>query len=119
LAFFTLIAGIVAMALCLAGLAVFKRRIYRSAFAYPKDDEEAEIDTNATERHCAWDAGDTVEIDVPGTVHYRGGSGDQAIARGSPEAIAHLRVRDGRITQSCRGRWARNDVEITLPGRAG
>ncbi len=117
LAFFTLIAGIVAMALCLAGLAVFKRRIYRSAFAYSKDDEDAEIDANATEGHWAWDGGDTVDIAVPGTVHYRGGSGDEVIARGSREAIAHIRVRNGKITQSWSGRWARRDLDITLPGR--
>jgi hypothetical protein len=81
------------------------------------DDEDAKIDPKATERTWVWDGGDTVEIAVPGTVHYRGGSGDQVIARGSPEAIAHLRVRNGRITQSCSDRWARSDLDITLPGR--
>jgi hypothetical protein len=89
-----------------------------SAVSSCHDDAAAEIDPKATERHWAWDGGDTVEIAVPGTVHYRGGSGDQVIARGSPEAIAHLRVRNGRITQSCNGRWARSDLDITLPGRA-
>ena len=83
-----------------------------------RDDADAQVDPNATERHWAWDGGDTVEIAVPATVHYRGGSGDEVIARGAPEAIAHLRVRDGRITRSCSPRSARNDLDITLPGRA-
>jgi hypothetical protein len=82
------------------------------------DDADAKIDPTVTERHWVWDGGDTVDIDVPATVHYRGGSGDEVIARGSPEAIAHIRVRNGKITQSCSGRWARNDLDITLPGRA-
>jgi hypothetical protein len=82
------------------------------------DDADAKIDPTVTERHWAWDGGDTVDIDVPGTVHYRRGSGDEVIARGSPEAIAHIRVRNGKITQFCSGRWARSDLDITLPGRA-
>jgi hypothetical protein len=82
------------------------------------DDADAKIDPTVTERRWAWDGGDTVDIAVPGTVHYRGGSGDEVIARGSPEAIAHIRVRNGRITQSCNSRWARSDLDITLPGRA-
>jgi hypothetical protein len=82
------------------------------------DDADAKIDPTVTERRWAWDGGDTIEIAVPGTVHYRGGSGDEVIARGSPEAIAHLRVRNGKITQLCSGRWAQTDLDITLPGRA-
>ena len=83
-----------------------------------RDDADAQIDPTATERHWAWDGDDTVEIAVHGTVHYRGGSGDEVIVRGAPEALAHLRVKDGKITQSCSRASARNDLDITLPGRA-
>ena len=89
-----------------------------SAVSSCHDDDDAKIDPTATDRRWAWDGGDSVEIAAPATVHYRGGSGDQVIAHGSPEAIAHLRVNNGRITQSCNGRWARGDLDITLPGRA-
>jgi hypothetical protein len=81
-------------------------------------DDGAKIDPAATERHWAWDGGDTVDIAVPGTVHYRGGSGDEVVARGSAAAIARLWVRNGRIASPCRGGFARDDVDITLPGRA-
>jgi hypothetical protein len=81
------------------------------------DENDAKIDPTATERRWAWDGGDTVEIAVPGTVHYRGGIGDQVIARGAPEMLAHLRIRNGTIGSSCYGRWGRSDLDITLPGR--
>jgi hypothetical protein len=88
-----------------------------SSFNSCHDDNDAKIDPTVTERRWAWDGGDTVEIAVPGTVHYRGGIGDQVIARGAPETLAHLRIRNGTIDSSCYGRWARNDLDITLPGR--
>jgi Putative auto-transporter adhesin, head GIN domain len=80
-------------------------------------DEHGKSDATATERHWPWDGGDTVEIAAPATVRYRGGSGDEVIARGSPDVIAHLRVRHGKIDLPCRG-LTRHDLDITLPGRA-
>jgi hypothetical protein len=80
-------------------------------------DEDGKSDATATERHWPWDGGDTVEIAAPATVRYRGGSGDEVIARGSPDVIAHLRVRHGKIDLPCRG-LTRHDLDITLPGRA-
>ena len=82
------------------------------------DDRQGPVDPTVSERHWPWEGGDTVDIDVPATVHYRGGSGDELSVRGSPQAIAALRVHNGRITKSCRGGWARRDLDITLPGRA-
>ncbi|HEX3525073.1 MAG TPA: DUF2807 domain-containing protein [Stellaceae bacterium] len=87
-------------------------------FATSCRDDGAKIDPAATERHWAWDGGDTVDIAVPATIHYRGGSGGDVIARGSAAAIARLRVHDGRIASSCRGGFVRDDLDITLPGRA-
>ena len=72
--------------------------------------------TNNT-REIAWDSdGDEVTINVPATVTYRPGTGTMLIARGSPEVLSHLRVRDGRIGLDCRGLSFGSDLELTLPG---
>lgn len=77
----------------------------------------AKADSSATERRWTWDGGDTIDIAVPATVHFRGGDGDEVIARGSPEILSHIEVRGGRITLDCHHgvRW--RTVDITLPGR--
>jgi hypothetical protein len=79
-AFFALIAGIVAIALSLAGLAVL---ICAGFFGLRSlaQTSDAKFDPTVTERHWAWDGGDTVDIAVPATLHYHRGSGDQVIAR--------------------------------------
>ncbi len=68
------------------------------------------------ERRIAWDGGDSVAINASATVHYRAGEGDEVIVRGRPEAVAHVKVHDGKISVTCRG-VSRNDLDITLPGR--
>jgi hypothetical protein len=79
--------------------------------------DSAKSDQNASERRWAWDGGDTIDIAVPATVHFRGGDGDEVIARGPSEILAHIEVGNGRITLDCHGnRWRK--VDITLPGRA-
>ena len=81
-------------------------------------DGDGNADANATERHWPWDGGDTLEIAVPATVRYRGGSADEVVARGSPDVIAHLRVRGGKIDLPCSPRgFGRRGLDITLPGR--
>jgi hypothetical protein len=68
-------------------------------------------------REIAWDSDDTdVTINVPATVTYRPGTGTMLIARGSPEVLSHLQVRDGRIGLDCRGVSFGSDLELTLPG---
>lgn len=79
--------------------------------------DDAKADPNATERRWTWDGGDKVDIALPATVHFHGGDGDEVIARGPPEILAHIEVGGGRITLDCRGaRWRK--VDIILPGRA-
>ena len=69
-------------------------------------------------REIAWDGdGDEVTINVPATVTYRPGTGMTLIARGSPEALNHLRVRGGRIEFDCRGLFFGGDLDLILPGR--
>ena len=74
----------------------------------------AEVVNNT--REIAWDSNDDdVTINVPATVTYRPGTGTMLIARGEPEVLSHLRVRDGRIGLDCRG-VSFGDLELTLPG---
>lgn len=77
----------------------------------------AKSDATATERRWAWDGGDTVMIAVPARVRYRGGEGEEVIARGSPDALANIRVQNGKIDSTCNGHFDFDSVEITLPGR--
>jgi hypothetical protein len=79
------------------------------------DDGKAGADTS--ERRWTWNGGDTVDIAGAATVHFRGGEGDEVIARGPPDALAHIEVREGRIMLACRG-TGRRAIDITLPGRA-
>src|SRR6476469_4377686 len=70
-----------------------------------------------SERRLAWTGGDTIDIALPATVHFRGGAGDEVIVRGSPDVIGHVEVRGGRITLDCRGDLP-GAIQIELPGRA-
>ena len=71
-----------------------------------------------TTREIAWTSdSDEVTINVPATVTYRPGSGTTLIARGSPGALSHLRVRGRRIEFDCRGADFDGDLDLTLPGR--
>jgi hypothetical protein len=89
-----------------------------SFFAKSCGDGDGRADAKQPERRLAWQGGNTVEIALPATVRYRGGEGSDLIIRGSPDVIAHVELRDGRITLDCRRRGDVRDVEITLPGRA-
>ncbi|MFI5001360.1 MAG: GIN domain-containing protein, partial [Reyranellales bacterium] len=71
----------------------------------------------ASERRLKWDGGDTVDIALPATVHYRSGEGDEVIVRGAPDVVANVEIYGGRIRLDCHGSRARS-VDITLPGRA-
>jgi hypothetical protein len=79
---------------------------------------DGKADAKQQERRLMWEGGDTVDITLPASVRYRGGEGSDVIVRGSPDVIAHVELRHGRITLDCH-RWGGfRDVEITLPGRA-
>jgi len=75
-------------------------------------------DAKQRERRLAWEGDDTVEISLPASVRYRGGEGSEVIVRGSPDVIAHVEVRRGRITLDCHRWGGLRDIEVTLPGRA-
>src|SRR5262249_35557873 len=68
------------------------------------------------ERSLAWDGGDSVELSLPGTVHWRAGEGNEPIVRGAPGVANHVDLHGSRIVLTCRGRTG--SLDITLPGRA-
>ena len=53
-------------------------------------------------RTLAWNGGNKASIELPATVHYRRGSGDQVVIKGDSEVISHVRVNDGKIKLDCR-----------------
>jgi Putative auto-transporter adhesin, head GIN domain len=87
-------------------------------FARSCGNSDGKADAKPSERRLTWEGGDTVDITVPGSVRYRGGEGSDIVVRGSPDVIAHVEVRHGKITLDCH-RWGGfRDIEVTLPGRA-
>jgi hypothetical protein len=81
-------------------------------------DGSGKADARPSERRWTWEGGDTVEVALPATVRYRGSDGSDLIARGSPDVLAHIEIRGGRIMLDCHQSWRSRDIEITLPGRA-
>jgi hypothetical protein len=75
----------------------------------------AKADSATSKRHLAWTGGDTIEIALPATVHFRAGDGSDLVLRGAPDAIANVEIRGNRLVLDCRppGR-----IDVTLPGTA-
>ena len=73
----------------------------------------------ATSRDLDWDGSNSAGFAVRGTANYAPGSGgDKVHATGNPQALAHLRIRNGTVEDDCRG-WRERDsgLVVTLPGR--
>jgi hypothetical protein len=72
----------------------------------------------ATSRDLEWDGSDHVGLSVGGHARYTPGSDNKVHLTGDPQALAHVRVRDGSIEMDCNG-WNHNsgNLEITLPGQ--
>jgi hypothetical protein len=79
---------------------------------------EAVQGATATSRTLEWDGSDHVGLSVGGHATYTPGGDGKLHVTGDPQAIAHLRVRDGKIEMDCRS-WNSGDsnLQITLPGR--
>ncbi|HTR85913.1 MAG TPA: DUF2807 domain-containing protein [Reyranella sp.] len=75
----------------------------------------ATADNASAERRLAWTGGDTIEIALPATVHFRAGEGPDLIVRGAPDAVANVEIRGNRLVLDCR---APGRVDVTLPGTA-
>lgn len=75
-------------------------------------------DATATSRELDWDGSDHLGLSVPGRAVYTPGGDNMVHVTGDPQAIAHLRVRDGRIEMDCHGWHGSHDAfNITLPGQ--
>jgi hypothetical protein len=73
----------------------------------------------ATSRKVSWTGSDRVVINVPATIRYRRGTGDQIEMSGDPQMLANIKVEDGKIRLDCslRRGFPRQQLHITLPGR--
>ena len=69
------------------------------------------------ERRLPWAGGDTIEVLTPVPLRLVAGDGSDVIMRGTPDAIAHLKLRGGKLF-SCGRRGASGPIEIELPARA-
>jgi len=78
-------------------------------------DGPAIADSASSERHLAWSGGDTIEIALPATVHFRAGEGSDLVLRGMPDAIAHVELLGNRLVLDCR---SPGRIDVTLPGNA-
>jgi hypothetical protein len=78
---------------------------------------EAIQSATATSRDLDWDGSDHVGLSVGGHAHYTPGSDNKVHLIGDPQALAHIRVRDGNIEMDCNGNHNSGNLEITLPGQ--
>ena len=71
-----------------------------------------------TSRDLNWDGSDSLSLSVPATAQYSPSNDRKVHITGDPQAIAHIRVRDGHIEMNCNGHWRFGDsnIAITLPG---
>ena len=109
--------SVVAMA---AAAAIGLGSLHQGNFDFFGDDENCAKLTGgaATTREFPWGDSDSVSVDVPSTIHYAPGSGTTVIAKGDPQILARLEVKDGKISMNCHLRhWRGNVLDITLPGR--
>jgi hypothetical protein len=72
----------------------------------------------ATSRDLDWDGSDSISLSVPGTSRYSPTNDRKVHITGDPQALAHIRVRDGHVEMNCNGHWrfGDTDIAITLPG---
>ena len=69
------------------------------------------------ERRLTWTGSDTIEVLTPVPLRLVAGDGSDVVMRGAPDAIAHLKLRGGKLL-SCGRRSASGPIEIELPARA-
>jgi len=108
--------GVVCLSLAWAiGGRDLRTMIAEDRFGWRSCDDDAAA--AGPERRLAWTGGDTIEVLTPVPLRMVAGDGSDLVMRGKPEAIAHLRLRGGKLL-SCGRRSAAGPVEIELPARA-
>jgi hypothetical protein len=117
IAIVSLTIGVVSLALAWAfGGRDFARLLERGTFVASSCGDDG-AKTSDSERRLAWSGGDSIDIALPATVHYRSGAGSDIVVRGAPEIISHVELRGGRLTLNCRWHTASRDIEVVLPAR--
>ena len=107
--------GVVCLSLAWAvGGRDFRTMVAEDRFGWRSCDDDA---ASGPERHLAWTGGDKIEVTTPVPLKLVACDGGDVVMRGTPDAIAHLKLRGDRVI-SC-GRWGGSGpVEIELPARA-
>ena len=70
------------------------------------------------ERHLPWTGDDTISLALSVPVRLVPGTGNDVVLRGTPETIAQLDLKGGRLRADCRNLSDRQTVTIELPSRA-
>ena len=99
-------------------IAAISAAVSWSSFAVAESLATSDPARVAVTRELPWDGDAEVRINVPATIRYRPDAGTNLVATGSPEALSHLRLRDGRIDFDCSGFEPGEALELVLPGRA-
>jgi hypothetical protein len=109
--------GVVCLSLAWAvGGRDFRTMIAEDRFGWRSCDDDA-VAASSPERRLTWTGGDTIEVLTPMPLRLVAGDGGDVVLRGTPDAIAHLRLRGGRLF-SCGRRSASGPIEVELPARA-
>lgn len=107
--------GIVSLSLAwaLGGRDDFRRVIAEERFGWRSCDDAVAV--AGPERRLPWSGGDKIEVTTPVPLRLIASDSSDVVLRGTPEAVAHLGLRGGRLF-SC-GRLE-GPVEVALPARA-
>jgi hypothetical protein len=66
-------------------------------------------------RSIAWHGGNSIEISMSSTVHYRAGEGDAVVVTGDNALIQHVKVDGNEVRMDCN--YDGDALTVTLPGR--
>jgi hypothetical protein len=109
--------GVVSLALAWAiGGRDVRRMIAEERLGWRSCDDST-VAASDPERRLPWTGGDTIEIVTPVPLRLIASNGSDAVLRGTPDAIAHLRLRGGKLS-SCGWTTASGSIELELPARA-
>ena len=109
--------GVVCLSLAWAiGGHDLRTMIAEDRFGWRSCDDDA-VAVAGPERRLTWTGGDTIEVLTPVPLRLVAGDGSDVVMRGTPDAIAHLRLRGGRLF-SCGRLGAAGPIDIELPARA-
>jgi hypothetical protein len=114
-ALFGLTIGVVCLSIAWAiGGRDFRTMVAENRFGWRSCDDDT---ASGPERRLTWTGGDTIEVLTPVPLKLVAGDTSEVVMRGTPDAIAHLKLRGGKVF-SCGRRSTAGPIEIELPARA-